>query len=156
MKKMTLTLFTLVLAVSLLAGCDGMRNEDVGTITGGVLGGVLGSQVGKGSGQAVAIVGGTLIGGYLGNRVGRSMDDVDRMKMNKALEHNRVNKTTSWSNPDKGTRYAVTPTKTYYRKDQGTTQPCREYTTTATIDGKQEKIYGKACRMDDGSWNVVK
>lgn len=155
MKKKYVMVVSLVLVTSLLTACEGMRNEDMGAITGGVLGGVLGSQVGKGSGQAVAIVGGTLVGAYLGSRVGRSMDDVDRMKVNNALEHNRINKTTSWSNPDSGAHYAVTPTKTYYRQAQGTTQPCREYTTTATINGKRETVYGRACRMADGSWQVV-
>lgn len=29
---------------------------------------------------------------------------------------------------------------------------CREYNTTATIGGRQERLYGTACMMPDGSW----
>ena len=31
---------------------------------------------------------------------------------------------------------------------------CREYQHTVTIDGKQEKAYGTACRQPDGSWKI--
>ena len=33
---------------------------------------------------------------------------------------------------------------------------CREYRTTADIAGKQQQVYGTACRQPDGSWKVVK
>lgn len=29
---------------------------------------------------------------------------------------------------------------------------CREYQTTASIGGRQERLYGRACLMPDGSW----
>ena len=29
------------------------------------------------------------------------------------------------------------------------------YITKATIDGKQQQLYGKACRQPDGSWELV-
>ena len=32
---------------------------------------------------------------------------------------------------------------------------CRDYTALATIDGKQQKIVGKACRQSDGSWAIA-
>jgi hypothetical protein len=32
---------------------------------------------------------------------------------------------------------------------------CREYTAEATIDGKTQQIVGRACRRDDGSWQIV-
>ena len=34
-------------------------------------------------------------------------------------------------------------------------QECREYTTTAEIDGRMQRVVGKACRQPDGSWQVV-
>ncbi len=30
--------------------------------------------------------------------------------------------------------------------------PCREYYTTARIGGREQQIYGQACRQEDGSW----
>jgi len=32
---------------------------------------------------------------------------------------------------------------------------CREYQRTATIDGREQQIYGTACLMPDGSWQIV-
>lgn len=148
MKKFVL----LLIATSLfVVGCSDISKQDIGTATGGVLGGVLGSQVGKGSGKVAATIAGTLVGAFIGGAVGKSMDDVDRMKMNQALEQTRTGNTASWTNPDSNVRYNVTPTKTYYRGNE----PCREYTTTAIIGGKREKVYGTACRTSDGNWRIV-
>lgn len=139
-----------VCSLSLVA-CANVSNEDVGTVTGGVVGGLIGSQFGGGSGKVAAAAGGALLGAFLGGNIGRTMDKVDRMKMQQALETAPSGRAVSWKNPDNGNRYTVTPNKTYYRASQ----PCREYTTTANIGGKRQQIYGKACRQADGSWRVV-
>lgn len=135
----------------MLVGCASMNNEGVGTITGGVVGGLLGSQFGGGSGKVAAAAGGALLGAYLGGQIGKTMDKVDRMEMQRALETAPTGRAVTWSNPDSGNRYTVQPTRTYYNAQQ----PCREYITKALIGGKPQQIYGKACRQADGSWRVV-
>ncbi len=141
---------TVLMGLSIgLSGCANMNQQDVGTVAGGVLGGALGNQIGGGNGRVLATVGGTLLGAYLGGSVGKSMDDIDRMKMNQALETTRTNQTVSWKNPDSGNSYAVTPTA-LSTNAQGL--PCRDYTTTVLIGGKRQQMYGRACRMADGSW----
>lgn len=138
--------------VASLASCSNQPSkQDVGTITGGVLGGVLGAQVGKGTGRNVAIIAGTLAGAYLGSAIGKSMDETDRLKTAQAMESNPIGRATSWRNPDTGNTYTVTPTKTY-ETEAG---PCRDFTTKAIIGGKQETVYGKACRQADGSWKTM-
>jgi surface antigen len=125
--------------------------QQTGAVVGGVLGGVLGSQVGSGSGRTAATVIGTLIGASIGGAVGRSMDDNDRRKTAQTLETVRTGQSSTWTNPDSGASYTVTPTRT-----RTTTEgPCREYTTRAVIGGKTETVYGQACRQADGSWRVV-
>lgn len=148
MKKLALTSLSLTL---LLTGCAPLDNEGVGTISGGVVGGLLGSQFGGGSGQVAAAAGGALLGAYLGGQIGRTMDRLDRMEMQRALETAPVGKAVVWSNPDNGNRYSVRPIRTYYVQRQ----PCREYTTHAIIGGRSQQIYGKACRQADGAWRVV-
>ena len=141
-----------VLLVSMgLAACVPPNNESIGSVTGGVVGGLLGSQFGHGTGQVAAAVGGTMLGAFLGNSIGKTMDTVDQMKLQKALETQPTGQTQAWKNPDSGNQYTVKPIRTY----QHANQPCREYVTTAVIGGKQEKIFGKACRQADGSWKVV-
>lgn len=148
MKKLVLA--TLALSAC-LTSCAEINNEGVGTVTGGVVGGLLGSQFGGGSGRVAAAAGGALLGAYLGGNIGRTMDRLDRLEMQRALETAPVGRAVSWKNPDTGNSYTVKPTKTYYANQQ----PCREYTTHAMIGGKSQEIYGKACRKADGSWRVV-
>ena len=140
------------LTAATLIGCQNVDNEGVGTITGGVVGGLLGSQVGGGTGAVVATVGGAILGAFLGNSVGRKMDEVDKMKLNAALEKSPSGHTTSWKNPDNGSMYAVTPMKTTHN-DNG--QPCREYSFDATIGGKTKQVYGTACRDASGAWKAI-
>lgn len=148
MKKTVLT----ALAFSVfLTGCAEVNNEGIGTVTGGVVGGLLGSQFGGGSGKVAAAAGGALLGAYLGGNIGRTMDKVDRMEMQRALETAPTGRAINWQNPDTGYSYTVRPTRTYYANQQ----PCREYTTRALIGGKSQEIYGKACRQADGSWRVI-
>lgn len=142
----------LIASVS-LAGCSNMSKQDVGTVSGAVAGGLLGSQFGGGSGKLVAVGVGTLAGAFLGGAIGKSMDDTDKLKMQRALESNPVGKPAYWQNANNGATYTVTPVKNV--TVQGN-QYCREYNTTAVIGGKQEKMYGTACRQPDGSWKVVK
>lgn len=141
-----------IAATLLVAGCQEVRNEQVGTVVGGGLGGLLGAQVGGGTGKIAAAVAGTLVGAYLGGQVGKSMDEVDRMKANRTLESVPTGQTSSWNNPDTGNRYEVTPTRTY-RSDAGA--PCRDYTTEAIIDGRREYVKGTACRQPDGTWRAI-
>ena len=135
----------------LLSGCTSVTNEGVGTVTGGVVGGLLGSQFGGGAGKVAAVAGGALLGAFLGGKIGQYMDRQDQMQMQRALETAPVGRSVTWTNPDNGNYYRVQPTRTYYTNQQ----PCREYITHATIGGKREQIYGKACRQADGSWRVV-
>jgi surface antigen len=91
---------------------------------------------------------GAIAGSVIGGAIGQNMDDTDRLKTQRALERVRTNEASSWTNPDTGNRYSVTPTRTYNEGGRA----CREYTTRATIGGRAEVIRGTACRQPDGSW----
>ena len=151
MKRIMTILLTAFTCLSLTA-CNSMTNQDVGTVAGGVAGGLLGSTVGQGGGQMVAIAAGTLIGAYLGGSIGKNMDDQDRARMNNALESNNVGQPAYWQNQKTGASYKVTPVKNV--TVQGN-RYCREYRTTADIGGKQQQMYGTACRQPDGAWKAV-
>lgn len=135
-----------------LAGCDNMKKQDVGVITGGVIGGLVGSQFGRGSGQVAAAALGAVAGGFIGGQIGHSMDKVDQMRMQQVLEKTPSNRATCWRNPDTNAQYTMTPKKTYYVRKR----PCREYVIKAWINGKQQYVHGRACRMPDGTWKAVK
>lgn len=140
-------------ACLMLSGCTAPpTQEQSGMVIGGILGGAIGSQVGGGQGSTVAAVVGTLIGAAIGGNIGRSMDDLDRVKVAAALENTKTGSSSQWRNPDTGSQYTVTPTHTHETK----ARPCREFTIDGLVGGSREKIYGTACRQNDGSWQIIK
>lgn len=142
-----------ILCSALLFGCSAPpTQEQSGMVIGGVLGGAIGSQVGGGQGSTVAAVVGTLIGAAIGGNVGRSMDELDRIKLASTLENTKTGSSVRWVNPDSGSQYTVTPTLTHETKGS----PCREFTVDGVVGGRKEKVYGTACRQQDGSWRVIK
>lgn len=73
MKKIALIVISVALLA--LAGCQGVRGRDVGTIAGAGTGALVGSSLAKGStGKAVGAVGGAVVGGLVGHTVGKSME----------------------------------------------------------------------------------
>lgn len=138
--------------VILCVGCasDQSQKEQAGMVIGGVLGGLIGAQVGGGDGRTTAIILGTMAGAAVGGSVGRSMADTDRLKTAHALENVRTGVPSSWRNPDSGNEYVVVPTRTF---DAGA-GPCRDYTIDAVVGGRAEKVFGTACRQNDGSWQI--
>lgn len=147
----------LIMAPLLLAGCASMgQKEGMGTALGAGAGAVVGSQFGGGKGQLLGVALGTLAGALMGNEIGRSLDKADQLTMEKTsqatLENAKTNTTSTWKNPDSGNSGSITPVKTF-QNPQG--EYCREYIQTVTIAGKEQQLYGTACRQPDGSWITV-
>jgi surface antigen len=138
----------LVLSSSIvMSGCTTEpKKSDVGMISGGVIGGLVGSLFGGGSGKVAAAAGGALLGAFLGSKIGESMDKTDQLEAQQAMNSSQP---TTWTNT-KGTTYKVTPKPTYTQNSK----TCRQYTTTATIDGKAETINGTACKNANGTWQI--
>ncbi|MBL6958274.1 MAG: glycine zipper 2TM domain-containing protein [Rhodospirillales bacterium] len=145
------------LAVLLLSACtEGQEKQQLGTIIGSGLGALVGSQIGSGKGKLVAVAIGAVAGGWAGNQLGKQLDEKDKALAEQtaqtSLEHNQTDQTSTWRNPDSGHSGSYTPTKTYKSADG---EDCREFETTVTVDGKIEKAMGRACRQQDGSWQIV-
>jgi surface antigen len=70
-----------------------------------------------------------------------------------SLENAKTNQATVWKNPDTGSTGTITPIETYQNADG---QYCREYQKTVTIGGEEQQAYGTACRMPDGTWQLVR
>ena len=150
-KHLLAALIAALFAPSLLSACDTPPSkQDIGMATGAIVGGVIGHQIGGGSGQTVATIGGAALGGFVGSSIGRNMDRNDQVKTAEALERSRDGQSTTWRNADNGQQYSVTPTKTY----QGASGHCRDFTTRTEIDGRQEVVQGTACRQADGTWKA--
>ncbi len=144
-------------AMLALGGCvSGGQKEIAGTLLGAVGGGLAGSQVGKGSGQLAAVGVGTLLGAMIGGEIGRSLDKADKLyaaqTAQATLETAPTGATNEWVNPDSGHSGTYTPTNTY---QTASGQYCREFQQTITIGGQTEEAYGRACRQEDGSWQIV-
>jgi surface antigen len=140
-------------AIGPMQGIPGIAcNRDViGGLIGGAAGGLIGNQVGKGSGNTAATIGGVVVGAIVGGTVGRQMDQADHACVAQALEYGQSNQAVAWRDPD-GRSYQVTPTRTY--QQQG--HHCREYVTRASVDGRNQRITGTACRDPNGTWRIVR
>lgn len=125
------------------------NRELAGGVIGGAVGGALGSQVGKGDGRTVATIGGAVIGVLVGGAIGRQMDQADQACVAQALEHTSGERPVYWRDPYDGVRFEVTPFRTY---EDESGRFCREYMTTAIIDGRVEEIRDTACRDPEGGW----
>lgn len=141
--------------VLFLAGGEGRpgSKQMVGTAAGAAIGGYAGSLIGKDQGRLAATAGGALLGAWVGSEIGKSLDRADQLYQARAthaaLEHNPSGQSTTWKNPDTGHTGRVTPIKTSETKGR----PCREFTQTVMIEGKQETVTGKACR-DEKGWVI--
>ena len=78
----------------------------------------------------------------------RFFDVTDRRHVHRALETSPTGHTVAWNNPVNGNRYSVVPTKTWQTADS---TYCREYSTVGFIGGREQEMYGTACRHPDGS-----
>ena len=79
-------------------------------------------------------------------------DLTDRRHMHHALESAQIGQPVIWNNAASGNRYTVVPTRAWQNADASY---CREYTTVGVIGGREQQLYGTACRQPDGSWETT-
>jgi len=144
----------LLLIVIATTGCTTIQDNPktaIGGLGGAAVGGLIAAAAG-GGGAAIAgaVIGGALLGGLVGNMLDQRDKRLQAEAAQRALENTPSGKPVAWNNPDSGHSGTVTPVRTY----QSDGKYCREYQTAVTIDGKQEKGYGTACRQPDGSWKI--
>lgn len=131
-----------------LFGCNG---DVLGGLVGGIAGAALGSQFGKGDGKIVAIISGAIVGVMAGGSIGRSVDITNNNCIAQTMEQIPDSQPVVWRGAQDRT-YSITPTKTF---EVAPGAYCREYTSTATVAGQQQQVYGTACRQPDGAWKII-
>jgi surface antigen len=132
--------------LTLITACDQYNRRQTGAAAGAAGGAVLGQVIG-GSTEATLL--GGAIGGVLGYIVGDRMEQSDRTQLNQTLETNPSYETSTWTNPDTGNQFSVTPQPAY--DDPQTSQVCRKVQLLAEVDGQTERTDAVACRQD-GRW----
>lgn len=142
-------------------GCDDV-DIAVGTGLGGLVGGIIGHQFGKGSGNTAATIGGVILGGIVGNSIAK---DACKDKRHDSYYYNNAyydsfnddeeDNQYEWNNPYTNNHGYVTAGEYYDDGYQGYEGPCREFTQTVYIDGRQEMATGVACRQPNGTWRIV-
>jgi surface antigen len=148
----------IAISMSLLAltGCSSntqQGNTTIGAVSGAVVGGLAGTAFGAGTGRAVAVGVGAVAGALFGGWIGHEMDHSDNTRCCHTLDRNAPNHPHTWKNKRTGAQYTVKPTSrvmTYNGNNY-----CRQYETTATMNGKTQTSSGIACRQANGSWQVV-
>lgn len=101
--------------------------------------------------QEGALGAGTVPGVAIGGSVGGSMDSLDRVKFNRALDK-APGTATTWVNENNGINYTVVPIKKVTVNGNAF---CREYQVTATKGANRRQSTGTACVASDGAWSEV-
>lgn len=128
--------------------------QKIGTGVGAVAGAALGTQVGSGSGKAAAILLGGTLGGVVGYSLVSMMENSDVTQMTEGWD-TKLDKPvhSQWVNENTQIAYESTASPANWTVE-GTW--CRNYQTSAIIDGKKETLEGMVCRGDDGIWRNPK
>lgn len=125
------------------------NTDEVLTVIGAVAGGVIGNRTASAENRAIATLAGAIIGGVIGNRVGDAIDDRDRACIGHSLELVGSGRYVEWQNVTTGVWYQVRPLRDIDRR-------CREFELQSRPSkGKARKDRLRACRDDDGRWNIV-
>jgi len=125
------------------------NKAQTGALGGAAGGALIGQAIGHSTGATLI---GAAVGAGLGYMIGNDMDKNDRSRLNNVYERGTSNRRSTWSNPDSGRQYAVTPQPAY--QDQASNRTCRKAEIEAVIDGKQERTYSTACRNYNGEWEL--
>lgn len=129
-----------------LTSCNHQLNKgQSGAAMGAAGGAIVGQAIGHNT-EATLI--GALVGTLVGYMVGNEMDKYDRQQLNHVYERGVSGNTSSWTNPDSGHVYNVTPSPA----TTSASGPCREAQIDAIIGGKRETTYTTACRDYNGQW----
>jgi surface antigen len=158
--KISQRMCAMVLFVSgllFLQGCEsiGGEKQTMGTWIGGATGAAMGAQFGKGSGQIFTTALGAILGASIGNDIGSSMDEIDRLRAEQAMQEATrapLGSSITWDNTQSGHYGTVVPVRDG-RAANG--DYCREFQQTVHIGGHIQKAYGTACRQPDGQWRIV-
>jgi len=147
---------SLILCVSLLAGCRGPgEKEAVGTVIGATAGGVIGASFGHGGGAVAGAAIGAIAGSIIGNAIGRNVDENEGRAANNAFARaGRVPRgdVVYWEDGRVGHWGTYIPLR-----DGHSTYGnyCREFAMVSNINGRAERVYSTACRQPNGVWYSV-
>ncbi|MCW5205139.1 hypothetical protein VU11_04195 [Desulfobulbus sp. US2] len=85
--------------------------------------------------------------------VKKEMDRYDREQVNHVFERGLSGRTSSWTNPDKGNQYRITPLPALQTIGKSV---CRKAKMEAMLNGNDqlETINTKACRANNGQWRI--
>jgi surface antigen len=82
----------------------------------------------------------------------KKMDRYDREQSNHVFERGLSGHTSSWTNPDQGNQYLITPLPAYQTIGKSV---CRKAQIEAMLSGgEQLTMTSKACRARNGQWRI--
>ncbi len=146
-------IFIVVLLIMALLSSGCATKTETGAGIGALAGAAIGSQFGPADRRLEGAILGAFIGAALGSVIGHETDRQDREQLSQVYESGRSDVATSWVNPDTGNKFKVTP-KPAFKGEGG--RPCREARIDAIINEKPETVVTKACRAEDGMWELQK
>jgi surface antigen len=137
--------------------CERQRSGNTagGAIIGALAGGLLGNSVSRGPQRGAGTAVGAILGGVVGASIGKNLDCEDRSyavdASYRGFEAGRPHQRYDWRSP-RGDSYGYVQVGDYYQ-DRG--RRCTTYTQEIWVHGRPETARGRACRMPDGTWQMI-
>ena len=137
--------------------CERQRNGNTagGAIIGALAGGLLGNSISRGPQRGAGTAVGAILGGVVGASIGKNLSCEDRSYAVDAeyrgFEAGRPHQRYDWRSP-RGDSYGYVQVGDYYQ-DRG--RRCTTYTQEIWVHGRPETARGRACRMRDGTWQMI-
>lgn len=145
MKKIV-AVFVLCSFLAVGFGCAANKAQQGATV-GGLAGATIGALTFKDKLLGAAV--GAGVGVLMGYIVGNEWDKHDEAQVQHALEKNRSNQASTWTNPDSGRSYSATPSHPYMADN-------RIYRDIVIKENGPdgEAVMAKAWRDDNGVWHL--
>ena len=143
-----------------LGGCATMsQNEQAGVAIGGLAGGLLGSHFGSGDGRLAMTAIGAVIGATVGQNIAESLDAASKQQVQiatqQALDTAPVGNAIAWDNPANQAGPARGLTTITRSGTQPNGNACREFEHAITVNGREQRGIGVACKAVDGTWRML-
>lgn len=146
----------ILLITVILSSCENSNeNKKIAQLIGGTLGAIVGSEFGSGAGKTISTILGSTTGYLIGTKLVNTLSDKEKKQLTnlteKSLELNKKNEKLFWKSDEKNISAEIEPLEKFTINSY----KCRKYKKTINNNEKIETVESKACRDEDGNWQIL-
>lgn len=150
--------YFLIFLVFFTLSCQNQAdNKRIGQMIGSTVGALIGSNYGSGNMNALATILGATGGYLIGGQIAIIMSEKEKKELsnvtNESLENSEINESSFWeSKQNESLKAEIIPIENFSLNNYS----CRKYKQIIINDNKKNISESKACRDDNGNWQILK